>query len=90
MIDDMINGGVFGMIRSGKTTLARKLCWHYWRHKQQPALVLDPKNEWWPECCTVFRDLTPAGVEQFWTAVLVERKLRRDLRRSGRDDPAGS
>lgn len=69
MIDDMINGGVFGMIRSGKTTLARKLAWHYWRSKQQTALVLDPKNEWWPECCTVFRDLTPTGVEQFWAAV---------------------
>ena len=70
MIDDMINGGVFGMILIRQDDAgAQKLAWHYWRTKQQTALVLDPKNEWWPECCTVFRDVSPAGVEQFWAAV---------------------
>ena len=69
MLDDLINGAVFGMIRSGKTTLARKLAWYFWRHKQQPSLVLDPKGEWWPESCTVFRDMSPAGMESFWRTV---------------------
>jgi len=69
MIDDMINGGIFGMIRSGKTTLARKIAWHFWTSKNQFALVLDPKGEWWPQNCTVFRDMTEMGVGEFWKAV---------------------
>jgi hypothetical protein len=55
MFDDAINICIAGMIRSGKTSLARKLIWHYWKTKSQRAIVLDPKGEWWPECCTVFR-----------------------------------
>jgi hypothetical protein len=63
MFDDMINAGIFGMKRSGKTTLARKLIWHFWRTKQQRALVLDPKGEWWPECATVFK-IVPGGTPE--------------------------
>lgn len=66
MIDDMINGGIFGMIRSGKTTLARKLSWHFWKSRNQFSLVLDPKGEWWPDNCTVFRDCSDSGVDKFW------------------------
>lgn len=80
MFDDMINAGIFGMKRSGKTTLARKLSWHFWRQGQQPTIVLDPKGEWWPECCTVFR-ISPGGtpeqtydanagtIQKFWDTV---------------------
>lgn len=54
-MEDAINICIAGMIRSGKTTLARKLIWHYWKSKQQRAIVLDPKGEWWPSCAEIFR-----------------------------------
>lgn len=67
MIDDMINGGIFGMIRSGKTTLARKLAWHFWKTKGQRSIYFDPKRDparnWFPDCTTIFYDEAP-----FWDA----------------------
>lgn len=55
MFEDAINICIAGMIRSGKTTLARKIVWHYWKTKKMRAIVLDPKGEWWPDNCKVFR-----------------------------------
>lgn len=60
MFDDMINGGIFGMIQSGKTTLARKIAWYCWRHYQQRSIYFDPKHDpvrnWWPDCGQIFYD----------------------------------
>lgn len=48
------------MIQSGKTTLARKIAWHFWRQKGQRSIYFDPKHDparnWWPECGTIFYD----------------------------------
>ena len=51
------------MIRSGKTTLARKLIWHYFKMKRMRGIVLDPKGEWWPENCRVHR-IDPQDTEE--------------------------
>lgn len=62
-----INYGIFGMIQSGKTTLARKLAWHFWRKKNQRSIYFDPKRDpvknWWPECGQTFYE-----EEKFWDA----------------------
>lgn len=67
MLDDMINGAAFGMIKSGKTTLARKIAWHFWKTKGIRSIYFDPKcdpvGNWWPESGTVFYD-----PEKFWKA----------------------
>jgi hypothetical protein len=71
---DMINSGIFGMIQSGKTTLARKIAWHFWRQNGQRSIYYDPKHDparnWWPECGTVFYDET-----DFWNATAKEQNL---------------
>jgi hypothetical protein len=74
MFDDMINAGIFGMIQSGKTTLARKIAWHFWRTKGQRSIYFDPKHDparnWWPECGTVFYEEEP-----FWNAAWTNENL---------------
>jgi hypothetical protein len=74
MLDDMINGGIFGMIKSGKTTLARKIAWHFWKTKGQRSIYFDPKcdpvGNWWPESGTVFYD-----PEKFWSAAWANENL---------------
>ena len=73
-LDTMINGGIFGMIRSGKTTLARKIAWHFWKVKGQRSIYFDPKHDanrnWMPECTTTFYEETP-----FWQAAWKEQGL---------------
>jgi hypothetical protein len=74
MFDDMINAGIFGMIQSGKTTLARKIAWHFWRKKGQRSIYLDmkrdPVHNWWPDCGQVFFDEEP-----FWNAAWTNENL---------------
>lgn len=59
------------MIRSGKTTLARKLAVFYWTQCQQPALIFSPKiSDRWPhdEHTQLFRD-----EKLFWEKVWATR-----------------
>ena len=74
MFDDMINAGIFGMIQSGKTTLARKISWHFWRTKQQRSIYLDlkkdPVRNWWPDSGQVFFE-----EEAFWNAAWTNENL---------------
>jgi len=66
MIEDLVNGGIFGPTLCGKTTLAKKLSMHWFRAKQRRTLVLDPYLDRWGEHATVFH--TNQQVE-FWSKV---------------------
>ena len=51
MIEDFKNAGIFGMIQSGKTTLARKISL-WFAGRGRPSIALDPTgdNEWGRHC----------------------------------------
>jgi hypothetical protein len=53
MIEDFKNAGIFGMIQSGKTTLAKKISLYY-AGTGRPTLVLDPQDTIWGAHATKF------------------------------------
>ena len=64
MIDDMKNGGIFGMIQSGKTTLAGKISRYFALQHRRPSIVLDPVYKFdWGKQSTVF---SLAEESAFW------------------------
>jgi len=63
-LDDMKNGGIFGMIQSGKTTLAGKISRYFNSKHARPSIVLDPIKKFdWGKHSTVF-DLNEESA--FW------------------------
>jgi hypothetical protein len=54
-LDEMKNGGIFGMIQSGKTTLAGKISRYFNAAHARPSIVLDPVSKLdWGKHSTVF------------------------------------
>jgi hypothetical protein len=66
MIDDLINGGIFGPTLAGKTTLAKKLCALQFAQHKRRSLVLDPWTDSWGEHAEVFHTNQQA---EFWVKV---------------------
>jgi hypothetical protein len=47
--------GIFGASESGKSTLAKKIAWHFYRTERRPAIVLDPVSKsYWGNHARVF------------------------------------
>ena len=66
MIDDLINGGIFGPTLAGKTTLAKKLSRLQFDTHQRRSLVLDPWKDSWGEHAEIFHTNQQP---EFWAKV---------------------
>ena len=61
--------GIFGPSESGKTTLAKKIAWHFWTAEKRPALVLDPVSRgYWGPNAKVFTD-----EKTFWSEIFKQK-----------------
>ena len=59
--------GIFGASESGKTTLAKKISWHFWRQEKRPSIVLDPVSKsYWGNHAAVF-----TSEIKFWDYIFV-------------------
>jgi len=61
--------GIFGPSESGKTTLAKKIAWHFWTKEKRPALVLDAVSKsYWGEHSKVY-----TSEDKFWQDIFKAR-----------------
>jgi len=61
--------GIFGPSESGKTTLAKKIAWNFWKTEKRPSIVLDAVSRgFWGDHAKVFTDETA-----FWDYIFKAR-----------------